>query len=192
MNLNRLLAENNLTKYRLSKLTNIPYSTINDIFNHETDIKSCSVMTVYKISKVLGVSIESLISDEKQVDVSVRTDFETFKSNVKHMVKDNPVYFIDYVHINQLINQYINLSFYPEALYLLAMIDYLSRIYDKPINNAYNNLREYKLNDRLYPASIVVLSQINPESNILNESFESSIEEFKRFNIVESEIDNIV
>ena len=35
MNLNRLLAENNLTKYRLSKLTNIPYSTINDIFNYE-------------------------------------------------------------------------------------------------------------------------------------------------------------
>lgn len=192
MNLNRLLVENNLTKYRLSKLTNIPYSTINDIFNHVTDIRSCSVMTVYKISKVLGVSIESLISDEKQVDVSVRTDFETFKSTVKHMVKDNPVYFIDYVHINQLINQYFNLSFYPEALYLLAMIDYLSRIYDKPINNAYNNLREYKLYDRLYPASIVVLSQINPDSNILNESFESSIEEFKRFNIVESEIDNIV
>ena len=192
MNLNCLLAENNMTKYRLSKLTNIPYSTINDIFNHVTDIKSCSVMTVLKISKVLGVSIESLISDEKDLDVKVRTDFETFKSNVKHMVKENPVNFIDYVHMNQLINQYVNLSYFPEALYLLAMIDYLSRIYEKPIVNAYNNLREYKLNDRLYPASIVVMSQINPDSNILNESYESSIEEFKRFNIVESEIDNIV
>jgi len=192
MNLNRLLAENNMTKYRLSKLTNIPYSTINDIFNHVTDIRSCSVMTVFKISKVLGVSIEKLISEENELDVNFRTDFETFKSNVKHMVKDNPINFIEDVHMNQLINQYVNLSYFPEALYLLAMIDYLSRIYRKPIINAYNNLREYKLNDRLYPASIVVMSQINPDSNILNKSYESSIEEFKRFNIIESEIDNIV
>lgn len=192
MNLNRLLVENNMTKYRLSKLTNIPYSTINDIFNHVTDIRSCSVRTVFKISKVLGVSIEKLISEENELDVNFRTDFEIFKSNVKHMVKDNPLNFIEYVHMNQLINQYVDLSYFPEALYLLATIDYLSRIYRKPIINSYNNLREYKLNDRLYPASIVVMSQINPDSNILNESYESSIEEFKRFNIVESEIDNIV
>jgi len=192
MNLNRLLAVKNISKYKLSKLTNIPYSTLNDIFNYKTDIKSCSVMTVYKISKVLGVSMETLISDEKEFDLSIRTDFETFKSNVKHLVKDDPIHFINYVHENHLIFQYINVNYFPEALYLLAMIDYLSRINGIPILDTYNIIRKQKLNDRLYPASVIIMSQIDKDSNILETSYMNSIEEFKRFNIIESEIDNIV
>jgi plasmid maintenance system antidote protein VapI len=191
MNLNRLLVDRNISKYKLSKLTNIPYSTLNDIFNDKTDIMNCSVMTLYKISKVLGVSIETLISEENDFDLSDRTDFETFKSNVKHLVKENPTHFINYVHDNHFIIQYINKKYYPEALYLLAMIDYLSRINGIPTLDTYKIIRRQKLNDRLYPASVIVISQIDKDSNILETSYMNSIEEFKQFNIVESEIDNI-
>lgn len=192
MNLNRLLAERNISKYKLSKLTNIPYSTLNDIFNNKTDIMNCSVMTVYKISKVLNVSIETILSDEIDLYLDDRTDFETFKSNVKHLVKDNPINFITYVHENHLIISYINKKNYPEALYLLAMIDYISRINGIPTLDAYNIVRNQKLKDRLYPASVIIMSQIDKDSDILETSYMNSIEEFKRFNIVESEIDNIV
>ena len=191
MNLNRLLVDRNISKYKLSKLTNIPYSTLNDIFNNKTDIMNCSVMTLYKISKVLGVSIETLISEENDFDLSDRTDFETFKSNVKHLVKENPTHFINYVHDNHFIIQYINKKYYPEALYLLAMIDYLSRINSIPLIDEYNDIRKFKLQDRLYPASVVIMANVDTNSDILEISYRNSIKEFKQFNIVESEIDNI-
>ena len=192
MIINDLLEKEKMSRYRLSKESGVAMTTITDICSGKADLDKCTAGTLHKIAKVLNVTVDSILENNSADNIDYRCSFETFKSNVKHLVKENPLNFIEYVHMNQLINQYVNLSYFPEALYLLAMIDYLSRIYEKPIVNAYNNLREYKLNDRLYPASIVVMSQINPDSNILNESYESSIEEFKRFNIVESEIENIV
>ena len=56
--INELLLEQNMTKYRLSKLSDIPYTTINDICSNKADIKKCSVDTVYKIAKALNVSVE--------------------------------------------------------------------------------------------------------------------------------------
>ena len=59
--LNDLLREKSMTKYKLSKLSSIPYTTINDICSGKANLCKCSVDTVYKIAMAMGVTIEELI-----------------------------------------------------------------------------------------------------------------------------------
>ena len=45
----------------MSELSNIPYSTINDICDGKIELNKCDVETVYKIAKTLNVSMELLV-----------------------------------------------------------------------------------------------------------------------------------
>ncbi len=63
MDINEILKENNMTKYRLSKLSGVPHATLNDMCNGKSRIEKCSAETLYKIAKVLDVSMEMLIED---------------------------------------------------------------------------------------------------------------------------------
>lgn len=55
-----LLAKRDLTKYRLAVQAGIPHATLNDICSGKTKLEKCSAETVYKLAKVLGVSMELL------------------------------------------------------------------------------------------------------------------------------------
>ena len=55
-----LLRERNMTKYRLAVEAGVPHTTLNDICSGKTRLEKCSAETVYKLSKVLGVSMELL------------------------------------------------------------------------------------------------------------------------------------
>lgn len=60
MILDDLLAKRNITKYRLAVQAGIPHATLNDICSGKTKLKKCSAETVYKLAKVLNVSMELL------------------------------------------------------------------------------------------------------------------------------------
>ena len=64
MNINEILTLNGMTKYRLAKLSGIPYATLNDICSGKTRIEKCSGETLYKLAKALSVSMETLIESE--------------------------------------------------------------------------------------------------------------------------------
>ena len=64
MNINIILKEKSLTKYQLSKISSIPYTTISDICNNKTSIEKCTAETVYKLSKALNVTMEQLVENE--------------------------------------------------------------------------------------------------------------------------------
>lgn len=55
-----LLAKRNITKYRLAVQAGIPHATLNDICSGKTKLEKCSAETVYKLAKVLNVSMELL------------------------------------------------------------------------------------------------------------------------------------
>ena len=59
--INELMENKKITKYRLAKESGIAYTTINDICNGKAQLEKCSAETIYRISKVLGVSMENLI-----------------------------------------------------------------------------------------------------------------------------------
>lgn len=83
MLINEQLEKQNLTKYRLSKESGIPQATVNDICSGKTDLDKCAAGTLYRLAKVLGVSIEDILDSAHQ---EYRGSFETFKSNTCHHV----------------------------------------------------------------------------------------------------------
>lgn len=84
MYLNDLLTHKNISRYRLAKDSGVAQTTVIDICSGKARIEKCSAETLYKISKVLGVSMESLIEAEMTAKNSVphQSSFEVFKSNV--------------------------------------------------------------------------------------------------------------
>ena len=189
MNINHLLKQKNVTKYRLSKNSGVPHTTINDICNNRISIEKCSAETLYKLSKALDIPMEALVADAMEY----RSSFENFKSNVCHRVKSmgDLDFLIDTVK-SDVIRDYFDKHWYPESLYLLAMLDYLSRENDLPVCSGYEDLRQAKLSDTLYPAGVHMMCSALKSDEPKKESWEAAIPEFKRFNIVENEVRNVI
>lgn len=187
MSLKNILNSKNISQYRLSKLCKIPYTTINDIYNERTELMHCSAETVYKIAKALDVSVDYLLED------TLRCSFELFKSNVCHKLKEltDINFIIDVLESNQ-IRVYYEKKWYPECFYLLATLDYISRINNIPICKDYNDIREHKLEQIIYPSSIIAMCLTSQDESIKKEAYQNSIPEYKKYNIVESEIRNVI
>ena len=194
MLINQLLTETGMTKYRLSKSSGVPQTTINDICSGKARIEKCSAETLYRISKVFDVTMESLLESEMKGDGEMehRSSFEVFKSNVCHSVKDKgDIDFIIDTLESDRIRKLYDRQWYPEALYLLAMVDYLSRENDVPVCANYNDIRTHKLQKPLYPTSMLLFSAAMKTERFKTEGMENAIPEFMRFNIVESEVRNV-
>ena len=189
MNINELLKQKDLTKYKFSKLTGIPFATISDISTGKAKIEKCSAETVYKLAKGFGVTVEDLLTDSMER----RGSFETYKSNICHMVKDmGDIDFIIETLETDRVRKLFNRKWYAESLYLLAMLDYLSRENDLPICAEYSDIRAARLKETIYPASILVMCSASHSDRPKKDSFEQAIPEFKNFNIVENEVRNVV
>lgn len=194
MTLNEILEQKNITKYRLWKESGVPQATISDICTGKTRIEKCSAETIYRIAKVLDVPMESLIAPAVQQaeEERHRPSFELFKSNTCHMVKDmgDIPFIIQLLETNQIRNLYEK-KWYPEALYLLAMLDYLSRENNVPICKNYNDIRTAKLQRPVYPSSVVIMCKALHSDAPKEDCIRMAIPEFLRFNIVESEVRNV-
>ena len=195
MIINELLKQERISRYKLSKESGVAQSTIADICNGKTPLENCSIGTLYKISKALNVSLDFLMErykEEKLEAENHRSSFEVFKSNVCHEVKDmGQIDFMKKLLINNDIQKYFDKGWQLEALYLLGMLDYLSRINDIPLCSNYNSLRKYKFAETIYPTGVLLISEVTKNSNYKKQALEKAIPEFLRFNIVESEIENV-
>lgn len=190
MLINEELRKQNITKYRLSKESGVPQATINDICNGKADLERCAAGTLYRISKVLGISIEAILESASD---DARTSFEIFKSNTCHHVKDmGDLDFIIEVLQNDEIRKLYNKKWYLESLYLLAMIDYLSSENDIPLCTKYNDIRAMKLEKPVFPAGVIIASEVTKSDEPKKEALRKAIPEFMRFNIVESEVRSVV
>ncbi len=186
--LETILKEKNLTMYQCAKLSGIPYTTISEVVRGKTRIEKCSAETVYRLSKVLNLSMEDLL----QESAFERSDLEVFKSNICHRVKD--IGEIDFI-ISELqadhIGKYWSRKWYFEAFYLLAMVDYLSRRNDIPICDKYDTIRTKSLKSPLYPRDVRMAERLHVDLDVRERCKREAIPEFLRFNIIESEIENV-
>ena len=194
MYLNDLLAEKKISKYRLAKESGIPRTTVVDICSRKARIEKCSADTIYKIAKVLGVSMESLIEQEIEDSASQpkRPSFEVFKSNVCHLVKDKgDIDFIADTLTTDDVRVLYDRKWYAEAFYLLAMVDYLSRENGVPLCTGYNDIRTKKLRRIVYPTGVVLSDAAAKTDKHRRECMKNAIPEFLRFNIAENEVRNV-
>lgn len=119
-----------------------------------------------------------------------RSSFDVFKSNICHLVKDQgELEFIKQILCSKEVEALYDRHWYAECLYLVAMVDYLCRKNDIPLYGGFNKLRSCKLDKVLYPSSVTMLYSLSKDPSILEQYYNASIPEFKRFNIVENEIE---
>lgn len=55
------LKENNLSVYKLSEMSNVPYTTLNELINGKKKITDCKIKTIESIANALNCSIETLL-----------------------------------------------------------------------------------------------------------------------------------
>ena len=192
MIINELLQKENMSRYRLSKESGVAMTTITDICSGRASLEKCTAGTLYKIAKVLGVTVDSILENQYKYTVDYRCSFETFKSNTCHHVKDmGDLDFIIETLESDEIRKLYNKQWYRESLYLLAMVDYLSRENDLPICTNYNDIRKQKLEKPHFSAGIIISCAATGDETIKDEAIANAIPEFLRFNIVESEVRDV-
>jgi len=186
--LEKLLKDKKMSVYKCSKQSGIPYTTLLEIVRGKTNIAKCTAEVVYKLSLVLDVSMEDLLSSSSLA----RCDFEIFKSNVCHRVKNaGELDFIISAIKEDDVRRFWNKKWYPEAFYTLAMVDYLSRLNEIPLCTKYNDIRLQSLSEPLLPKDVAMALKLHPSLNLKEKCIKEAIPEFLRFNIVESEISNV-
>lgn len=172
--INEQLENLQMTKYRLSKESGVPQATINDICSGKADIEKCAVGTIYKIARVLGISIESILESANE---NVRSSFEIFKSNTCHYVKDlGDLDFILKILESDEIRRLYNKRWYPEALYLLAMKLMAGRQYKYDLSDVIGILWEHEKS-----GSPISLQQVKSAAENLYGSYEKIPENSRLF-----------
>ena len=194
MELMSLLKEKQLSVYQCAKESHIPYTTLSDIVKGKTRIEKCTAETIYKLARTLHVTMEELLTECCREDENTPNlkDFEIYKSNICHLVKDkgDMDFIIDILKENQ-IRTYWERQWYRESFYLLAMVDYLSRENGLPLCNDYEDIRNCKLSEPLYPRDIILAAKLDGFLDRKEQCLKEAIPEFLRFNIIESEIRNV-
>ena len=189
MPLQKLLDDRNMSVYRLSQLTGIPYSTLNDLKNEKKNIEDCSVRIVICLSEIFHMTTDEIIF---HLEIQ-RPSFDNFRSDICHKVKSyGDIRFIEWVEEKNRIHLYFEKGWKEEAFYLLAMTDYLCRINNLPKDKKYDALRKEKLPVTIYPAGIKLLTVAKGTTKVLEDAKKHAIPEFMHFNIAESDIRNSV
>ena len=188
MRINDILEQKNMTKYRLAIKSGVPQTTVVDICSGKSKVEKCSADTLYKLAQALGVSMETILEDAMES----RAEFEIFKSNICHEVKNmGDIDFIINVLKSGEIRRLYQKQWYPESLYLLAMVDYLSRENGLPLCMHYGDIRKARLAEPVFPSSVIAISAVSNSEKPKTDSLNAAIPEFMRFNIVESEVRNV-
>lgn len=178
-----------MSVYRLSKVSDVPYTTLLEIINNKTSIENCSVKTMYKICSSLNISLNDLIESV----FIYRMPFQEFRSEMCHKLKrQGDENFIKEILESNIIKKYYDKKWYEEALYLLSMIDYLSNDNNIPLVKDYDKYRHMKLNKTIYPRDIELISKIKKDNNIKKSANKNAIKEFKDHNIIEVNIRDVI
>lgn len=190
-----LLKEKKMSRYELSKISGVPQTTIADICSGKTDLQQCKVGTLNKIAKALDETIDGLLlkHDKDFEGIEDEIDFELYKSNTCHMVKNlgQLEFLLDVIENDKVRKEFDN-GDKLEALYLLAMVDYLSRLNNIPLCNRYDDLRRLKFKNPIYPRGVALQSEISNNNRLKKLAIKNAIPEFLRFNIVEGDIFNVI
>ncbi len=181
-NIKSYLKNKNMTLYQLAKDSNVSYPTVFNIVNGKSDINNCAYGILNKLATTLLLTVDEFVNLCRTVDM-----FYVFRSEQQHLVKRKGElqYIIDTL-TEGTIRALWNRDKTKQALYVLAMVDYLSRRNSLPKCNDYNDIRNYKLKNLSYPVDVEVESLLMQDDQ-KNKLLQQAIPEFLEFNIVEME-----
>lgn len=87
MNIQAHLNVNNMTMYKLSKISGVPKTTVIDICAGRSSLQKCSAKTVLLLSRALGCTMEELLEDEEYSDNGKPTDKEYLERNLPEVLQ---------------------------------------------------------------------------------------------------------
>ncbi len=185
-----ILEMKNISLYQLSKETSIPYTTLSNLKLNKVKTENITCEVLEKLAKYFNVSMDVMY---KQLLFPKRHDFEWFKSEVCHKLKflGDKKFVINLVE-EDYISRLWEVEWYAESLYLLAMLDILSKKYEAPLCTRYDYHRTQKLKNILYPLDIIIKDEMSPELKWKEMILKDCNPEFLKYNIVEGELYNVV
>lgn len=174
--------------YKLAKDSGIPYSTLRDLREGKTDGTNISAVTACRLATALNLSTDELMEPY----LHERINFTQYKSNVCHELKSlGDAGFIRKAITDNFVEIYFKRGWYPEALYLVAMADYLCRIHNIPTYSGFEKYRNCRLDEDIYPAGIICLDAANGNNKAKEQAHKEAIPEFKRFGIMEGDVRDV-
>ena len=188
-----ILEKKNMSMYKLEKTSNVSHATLSDLLNEKTKAENCSSSLIKEISSSLNMSMDDLYDKLTYNDLSdIRFDkeFDLFKSNVAHELHSIKCkeFLRKYLTNNVIEELFVNHR-KKEALYLVALIDYLCQMHNLPLPTKYNDIRNYKLNTYYVSESLYRLMET--KQILFSTLYKESIPTFREHNIIEAEIENV-
>lgn len=89
-----ILTKKNITVYKLSQETGIPYATIRDIINGKVDISKCQIGNIERIADALNLSIDKTYKLLKQEQHLGRVKGPETKQRGTLVIKDKKYYLL--------------------------------------------------------------------------------------------------
>lgn len=164
------LKKQNMNIRICSQKSGIPYATLYPIVKGQIDIGTCTYYTVEKLANTLGYRPDQIVYHKE--------DFQTFRNNLHHKIIHNDLQTALGIIEGEDVEYYRLHQDYIKMLYLVATVDCISKKYDIPMCDKYNEIRDMKLEEPFYVGDSAF---INPKENKV-------IEEFARFNIMEGNL----
>lgn len=187
--LQQLLHSKDINTKQCAMALKIPYSTLSDLMNGTTPLSKTSGEILYKLAKFFHVSMESLLESDASFMQTEET-WSEYKSNTLHALKTmGDERFIKHVVEKQLVFQYWKADRQAEAMYLVALVDYLCRIHKIECYKGFDGIRQYKLEKLLYPLGAELAETIGVDMK--ETLLKYAIPEFLHYNIVEGDIRNV-
>lgn len=153
-----------------SMKSGIPYATLYPIIKGQVDIGTCAYYTVEKLAKALGYRPDQIVYHKE--------DFQTFRNNLHHDIKRNDLQTVLGIIEHEDVEYYRLHGDYIKMMYLVATVDYISKKYEIPLCDKYDEIRNMKLEEPFFVG----------DSAFLNKGVDSGIEEFAKYNIVEGDL----
>lgn len=185
--LKELMLQYKTTIDDVSRYSGVEKENVRKYFTGESSLLDCPTRDFAALAELFHLTVQELWDMAEHYDFNPK-DFEIFKSNTCHTVKEfGNRGFISEIVDKEYIETYWNNKNRLCACYLLAMIDYLCRIEQLPLFEKFERIRKYKLPKLIYPYSF---NFINDE-DLLQDALKQAIPEFYRHGIIEGDIFNV-
>jgi len=189
-----ILNEKEKSLYRLSKESEIPYSTLYEL-THDYDVyRKCSADTLFRLSKALGISMDYLYErfSNRLLEVAIASSsFDLYRSQITHDLNrlGDQEFFHQIISDNTIEHLFWS-NLLHEAYYLYATVLYLARInhFQLPV---YSWMKKEKIkNQVIFPSGVFLKYKVYNNPDILRDEYRKSIPEFRKFGFVERDLKN--
>lgn len=185
------------TLYSIAKESDVPYTTVYDLYHQKIKIENMTALNVYKLSKAFNMSMDLFYKRCKTslLDHSFDLAYDQFRSDVAHVLKHvGDRQFVDLLRQHDWIKCCLIEKKYVYSLYLLSLYDFLQNKVGQPLDKKYEKLRSVKLHEPLYPADSYMLESVNSSyaEKLKHYQIQNAYPEFLIHNIVEGDLYNVV